>query len=280
MKLAVLADIHGNWPALQAVTEHLDAWQPDQVIVDGDTVNRGPRPTECLRFVQDRQRVSGWLVVRGNHEEYVMTHAAPDAPRSGPAFELHRGSFWTYQQLGGSVADLEAMPLCLSLIGPDRNEIRVTHASMLGTREGIYPRTPDEELGRKIGSPAPALLCVGHTHIPLSRSLDGTLVVNAGSVGLPFDRDTRAGYAQIEWRSGRWRAEIVRLDYDRARAERDFFETGFIECSALAKLVLIELRRARSQLYEWAKQYEASILSGEMTMHDSVQEFVQRMDIA
>ena len=56
MKLAVLADIHANWPALQAVTEHLEAWQPDQVIVDGDTVNRGPRPAECLRFVQDRQR--------------------------------------------------------------------------------------------------------------------------------------------------------------------------------------------------------------------------------
>ena len=277
MKLAVLADIHANWPALQAVTEHLEAWRPDQVIVAGDIVNRGPRPAECLRFVQDRQRTSGWLVVRGNHEEYVMTHAAPNAPRSGPSFELHRGSFWTYQQLGGSVADLEAMPLCLSLIGPDRNEVRVTHASMLGTREGIYRRTPDEELGRKIGTPAPALLCVGHTHIPLSRSLDGTLVVNVGSVGLPFDRDTRAGYAQMEWRKGRWRVEIVRLDYDRARAERDFFETGFIEGSALAHLVLIELRQGRSQLYEWARQYESRILSGEMTMHDSVQAFVSAM---
>ena len=278
MKLAVLADIHANWPALQAVTEHLEAWRPDRVIVAGDTVNRGPRPAECLRFVQERQRTSGWLVVRGNHEEYVMTHAAPDAPRSGPAFELHRGSFWTYQQLGGSVADLEAMPVCLSLTGPDRNELRFTHASMLGTREGIYPRTPDEELGRKIGLPAPALLCVGHTHIPLSRSLDGTLVVNAGSVGLSFDRDTRAGYAQVEWRNGRWRAEIVRLDYDRAQAERDFFETGFIECSALAHLVLIELRQARSQLFMWARQYEARILSEEMTMHDSVQAFVHRID--
>lgn len=281
MKIAVLADIHANFVALQAVTEHLEDWRPDRVIVAGDVVNRGPRPAECLRFVQEKQRTSGWLVVRGNHEEYVMTHAEPNAPRSGPRFELHRGSFWTYQQLGYAVSDLEAMPLQINLPAPDGGEVRATHASMLGTREGIYYRTPDVELERKIGLPAPGLFCVGHTHIPLVRSLNGTLVVNAGSVGLPFDRDTHAAYAQLEWRGGtlhgdapHWHAEIVRLDFDRAQAEHDFYETGFNDATALAQLVLIELREARSQLYEWARQYEPRILSGEMTMRQSVREFL------
>jgi len=274
MKLAILADIHANLPALQAVTDHLEAWRPDRVIVAGDVVNRGPRPAECLRFVQEKQRADGWLVVRGNHEEYVLTHAAPNAPRSGPHFELHRGSFWTYQQLRCDISGLEAMPLCLSLPAPDGGEVRATHASMLGTREGIDHRTPDDELERKLGSPAPRVLCVGHTHIPLVRSLNGTLVVNAGSVGLPFDRDTRAAYAQIEWQHAGWHAAIIRLDYDRAQAERDFYETGFIDGTALAQLVLIELREARSQLYEWAKAYESRVLSGEMTMRESVREFV------
>ena len=48
MKIAVLADIHGNLPALEAVAAHVEAWQPDRVIVAGDLVNRGPRPLECL----------------------------------------------------------------------------------------------------------------------------------------------------------------------------------------------------------------------------------------
>jgi len=275
MKLAILADIHANLPALQTVAAHIDAWKPDRVVVAGDVVNRGPRPLECLRFVQDKQRASGWLAVRGNHEEYVISHAQPDAPRSGPQFEIHRGSFWTYQRLDGDVSALEAMPFQLSLSAPDGGEVRVTHASMLGTREGIYVRTPDEELSQQIGQPAPALFCVGHTHIPLVRSLNGTLVVNVGAVGLPFDGDARASYAQLTWQRNEWHAEITRLGYDRRQAERDFEETGFIEeASAFAQLVLVELRVARSQIFGWMRRYEARVLAGEITMQESVEEFL------
>lgn len=275
MKLAILSDIHANLPALQTVAAHIDAWKPDRVIVAGDIVNRGPRPVECLRFVQERMRDDGWLIVRGNHEEYVMVHADPNSPRSGPQFDVWQGSFWTYQQLDGDMSALEAMPFQASLIGPDGGEVRATHASMLGTRQGIYPRTPDEELARRIGQPAPDVLCVGHTHIPLTRRLNGTLVVNAGAVGLPFDGDTRAGYARVMWHRGEWRAEIVRLDYDRAQAERDFEETGFMaDATAFAQLVRAELRTARSHIYEWARGYEARVLAGEMSMAEAVREFL------
>jgi len=283
MKLALLADIHANLPALQVVAAHLDAWGPERVVVAGDVVNRGPRPAECLDFVLDRQRRDGWLLVRGNHEEYVMVHARPGSPRSGPQFEVWQGSFWTYQKLNEDVSALEAMPFQVSLSAhddapdgaPKGDEIRVTHASMLGTRDGIYPRTPDDELSQKIGLPTPALFGVGHTHIPLVRSLNGTLVVNTGAVGLPFDGDVRASYAQATWRGGAWHAGIVRLDYDRARAERDFYETGFLdEAPGFAHLVQVELRTARSRVYEWLRAYEARVLAGELTMQASVREFI------
>ncbi|NTU66001.1 MAG: metallophosphoesterase, partial [Chloroflexi bacterium] len=70
MKLAVLADIHSNWRALQAVADHIEQWQPDRVVVAGDVINRGPRPVECADFILAR----GWAWVRGNHEEYVLSH--------------------------------------------------------------------------------------------------------------------------------------------------------------------------------------------------------------
>ncbi len=69
MKLAVLSDIHGNVPALQAVVEHVEAWGPDHVIVNGDIVNRGPYSLECLQAVQEKQAVQGWQLLRGNHED-------------------------------------------------------------------------------------------------------------------------------------------------------------------------------------------------------------------
>lgn len=69
--------------------------------------------------------------------------------------------------------------------------------------------------------------------------------MNTGAAGLPFDGDPRASYAQLTWRHGAWHAEIIRLAYDRERAERDFVETGFLEeIPGFAQLVLMELRLA------------------------------------
>jgi predicted phosphodiesterase len=277
MKIAVIADVHANYTALQAITAHIEAWQPDLVIVAGDLVNRGPRPLECLRFVQAKAAADGWLTVRGNHEEYVIEQANPDFPRQGPTADVHRGSRWTYEHVCSEVASLEAMPFDLSLQAPDGGEVRVTHASMLGLRDGIYPWTDNAELEQKIGR-LPALFLVGHTHIPLIRRLNGTLVVNAGSSGLPFDGDTRPAYASCIWKQGEWQAEIVRVDYDLAQAERDFSTTGFLEnAGPLAVLVLRELRLAHSQLGEWARLYQKRTLAGEITMRNAVAEFLLRM---
>jgi len=275
MKLAVLADIHANYTALQTVTEHIEGWHPDRVVVAGDIVNRGPRPAECLRFVQEKQRTYGWLTVRGNHEDYVISCGAPDAPNCGPEYDIFRTAYWTYQQLNGNVAVLEAMLFQQSLKVPDGSEARIAHASMRGNRDGIYPETTDDELRRQI-QPPPALLCVGHTHRPLIREIDETLVVNVGAAGLPFDGDRRASYAQLEWQPGKWNAKIIRLDYDWQQTERDFLESGFMEESgALAPLILDEFHTARSRLYQWAEKYEAGVLGGEMTIEESVQRFIR-----
>lgn len=272
-----IADVHANEAALQAVSAHIEAWQPDQVIVAGDLVNRGPRPLECLRFVQAKAAAAGWLTVRGNHEEYVIEQASPDYPRQGPVADVHRGSCWTYEQLGEEVASLEGMPFDLTLNAPDGGEVRVMHASMLGLRDGIFPWTSNEELERKIGRP-PGLFLVGHTHIPLIWWLNGTLVVNAGSSGLPFDGDTRPTYARCTWSHGEWQAEIVRVDYDFALAERDFYTTGFLSnAGPLAALVLRELKLAHSQLGDWVSLYQRSTLAGEITMRQAVAEFLKRM---
>jgi predicted phosphodiesterase len=274
MKLAVLADPHANLIALHAVITDLEAWKPDRVIVGGDLVNRGPRPAECLRRIQEKQQAEGWLVVRGNHEDYVIASSQLDSPRSGARFEAHRPSFWTLQRIGGDVSQLAAMPFQVSLTDPSGGMIRVTHGSMLGMRDGVYPETTDDELGEKVGIP-PAVFIVGHTHRPLVRWLNGTLVVNAGSAGLPFDGDPRPTYARLTYQSGGWKAEIVRIDYDRQQAENDFYESGYLEeAGPLTELVLTELRTARSLLYGWAVQYQSQAEEGLITMRQSVDQFL------
>ena len=162
----------------------------------------------------------------------------------------------------------------------DIGELRVVHASIRGNRDGIYPETSDWTLKQQLGKP-PAVFCTGHTHRSLVRRLGSVLVVNAGSVGLPFDSDQRLAYAQITLSKSGWQASIIRLPYDTLQAERDFFDTGFYtDAGPLAELVLIELRQARSQLYQWAVRYQRRALDGQISMRQSVDEYLKKINKA
>lgn len=279
MKIAVLTDIHSNLFALQAVTADLEAWGPDLTIVAGDIVNRGSRPAQCLEFIQQRQAAQGWLVIRGNHEDYVISQGDPMAPRTGIAFDVHLPSFWTYEQLHRDVSCLNAMPEMLRLPSPDHRDILVYHASLVGNRDGIYPETSEPELASKVGygsleTPA-SLFVVGHTHRAMVRPCRQTMVVNAGSAGLPFDGDTRPTYARLAWQAGAWHVEIQRVAYDLHQAVCDFRQAGYLDgAGPLAQVVYQELVHARSLLFGWASLYQARILRGEISLSASVDLFL------
>jgi predicted phosphodiesterase len=279
MKLAVLADIHGNYRALETVLNHLEHWHPDKVVVAGDIVNRGPRSPECLACIQSKQQSEGWQVVRGNHEDYVIDYARPETSPVDIQREIFGIAEWTWQQLHHDVTGLQTLPFTIAFPGPDSRPVQVTHASLLGNRNGIFRDTAADSLRQKIGQDngsAPALFCVGHTHLPLIRHIDDTLVVNVGSVGLPFDGDHRAAYGQITWRDDHWSAEIIRLEYDRSAAEQDFIDTGFLPNGGpIARLVLDELRSAKSRLYQWMAEYQAAVLGGHISVEAAVNRFLR-----
>ena len=275
MKIAVLADIHANYPALAAVVDDIERWQPDLVLVAGDIINRGPKPVECWQLIQHKKAERGWQVLRGNHEEYVIWHSLPDSPRTGPLFELFRYSYWTYQKLNEDVAPLEALPNEFHQRYPEAGEFRGTHASMKSNRRGIYPEMTDATIQALI-TPPPALFAVGHTHRALIRQIDQTLIVNAGAVGLPFDANPRAAYAQITYQQNRWHAEIIRLNYDIALARQDFYDTGFMdEAGPLSKIIQLELDISLSQLFQWTHIYMDAVLTEKISIEKAVDDYLR-----
>lgn len=275
MKLALLADIHANYPALEAVAAHIAAWQPDEVILAGDVINRGPSPKACLDFVVDKVATSGWKVIKGNHEDYVLDWLKPEAHADPFHADLHQISYWTWEQLYRSPEPFRIWPDQISVQAPDGTEVRCVHASVRNNRDSIWPITPLADMRLKIGPNPPSTLLVGHTHIPLVRCIDNTLVVNCGSVGMPFDRDTRASYAQLVWQHDAWYSRIVRVDYDRAQTEHDYSTSGYLALP-MAELTLRELREGRSQLFEWTEAYQKAILDRTMTVRESVRLQLQR----
>ena len=76
IRIAVLSDIHGNFYALEVTLEDLRKVAPDQVIVDGDIVGRGPQSAEALEMITSL----GWTVVQGNHEAFWAMCADGRAP--------------------------------------------------------------------------------------------------------------------------------------------------------------------------------------------------------
>ena len=279
MKFAVISDIHGNLPALKTAVADIKHWQPDQVIVNGDIVNRGPKSRDCLQLIQHKQEQENWQVLRGNHEDFVLGCGAPDAPRSGPQFEIIRFACWANQQLNGELAFLRTLPDQFSWLAPDGSEFRVTHASMRSNRDGIYHNASDKEIRRQI-TPAPAVFVTGHTHRPFIRQVDETLVVNAGSIGTPFDKDIRPSYGRFTWdEHNGWQAKIIRLDYDHHLIEQDYVETGFLtEAGPLTQLMLVELRKGRGLIYRWGELYEKAILAGEISIEESVRRLLAEED--
>ena len=281
MKLAVLSDIHGNWPALAATIADIDAWRPDLVLVDGDIVNSGPSNVACWAAIRDRAATEGWVVLRGNHEEYVAEWLSDTGPRAGPAYDRIRLSEWTFRQLNdkAAVAAMAALPERWDFAAPDGARLAALHASRLGNRAGIYPFTTDDEARAKM-IPGAAVFITAHTHIPHQRTLDGTQIVNVGSVGLPGDGDGRASYARLAWRRGRgWTAQIARVAYDRATAERDFFTSGFIdEAGPEAEMALVEFRAARDARTRWRAIYGEQVLRGELSLAASIRRFLQETE--
>lgn len=270
MKVAVISDIHGNLPALRATVAHVDAWSPDLVVVNGDIINRGPNSGECLEWMLERRERLGWHLLRGNHEEFVLDCGGPDQPLSGPAYEIREFAHFALAQVSGMISDLLTLPDVYERPAPNGALLRIAHASMRSNRDGVYPMTTDEELRKQI-APAPAVFVTGHTHRPLIRRIDQTVVVNTGSVGSSFDDNRRAGYGRFTWTGEEWRAEIVRLDYDFDQIEIDYARSGFLERGGpLAQLMLVELRKARGLIHRWASRYEEAVLSGNMTLEASV----------
>lgn len=275
MKLAVLSDIHGNVPALEAVLEHLASWRPDRVVVNGDLVSRGPCSLAVLQTLQ--RGLPEATLLRGNHEHFVLQCAAePDSAHA----VLHAFAYWSMRQLGDRVETLREWDDHLDWTGLEQgSSFHITHGSRHGNRDGLKPEINDSALRDKVGS-GRALFVGSHTHRPMVRDLDGDLVVNTGSVGQPFDGDARASYARCQFVGGRWQVAIARVAYDKQRAERDFFDSGFLDqCGPLARLIFTEHRYNRMLLGTWMGRYGAAVDAGSVAAETAVRDFLSELGL-
>ncbi len=286
MRIALLADIHGNWPALAAVVAELERLQPDEVVVDGDIINAVPFSAQVVDFV----RRQPWAVVRGNHEFYYLDFGTERALPGYADRDRWGQMHWLVDHLTPSHgAYLAMLPDERTLYLPGASPLRVAHGVPGRNRTGFYRTQSDAAIAAEIRGVQEHTLVSAHTHVQIDRHValeDETAsavdadphagidfsahsprprrqwhVINPGSVGLPLDRRPLAQFAILESVPssvvpGGWRVTHHAVEYDRRPALDAFGTSGMLEAGGvISQLFYWEVVTAEQEIvyfYRWA----------------------------
>lgn len=196
-RLAIISDIHGNLPALEAVLADIQLQGIEEIYHLGDLVGYNPFPNETVALVAEKN-IPG---ITGNYDQAVLA-LVPD-----PIGELLNAKItpmgktlyaWTVQAVTAQTREfLLSQPRECSLVR-GRWRLRLTHGSPRHIRDYVRPSWPEEMVADLLNEVAEDILFTGHTHIPVIRPLHGKWLLNPGSVGFPKDGNPLASYMILE----------------------------------------------------------------------------------
>lgn len=218
MRIAIISDVHGNAIALEAVLTAVAQDAPDQIICLGDVVVTGPQPRVALGLV----RALGCPVVMGNTDEWVLS-PTPFTIRSAADQILYDIEGWGAQRMeAANLAFIRTFQPTVKLDLGHGRSLLCFHGSPRHNKEIIKATTPADELTEKLGGAQADIMAGGHTHTPLLRRFQNSVILNPGSVGLPFfmQSDGRrlnpawAEYALVTMANGRCAITLHHVSYN------------------------------------------------------------------
>jgi len=225
MRIALLADIHGNHPALTAVLNDIERIKVDKIIVLGDIVFKGPQPEQCVSAVQALQTT----VIRGNIDELVGSGQIQPGFAKSPEHEaaIQQEMAWTRKRLSDEQLQyLANLPFMHEEHLTAETVLRCVHANPQNILDNILPDSSVDQLMRMFEGTEAGIVAYAHIHQPFIRRIDGRTLLNTGSVGLPFDGDARSSYAVIEAEGDDCSIMLRRVRYDVEETVRAYEDSG------------------------------------------------------
>lgn len=218
MRIAIVTDIHGNLPALEAVVRDIRRRGVDAVVNLGDSLSGPLLPLETAQFLMAQD----WLHLRGNHERQLLTQG-PGQWGPSDAFTHAQLSPKELAWLATLKPSAQYSAQVLLCHGTPTSDV----AYFLETVEPTCVRAATlQEVDVRLGSVDAELIACGHTHVPRTlRASTGQWIVNPGSVGLPAYDDPRpyphaietgspdARYAIVQRLADGWVAALIAVPY-------------------------------------------------------------------
>jgi putative phosphoesterase len=196
IRVAAIYDIHGNLPALEAVLREIDRISVELILVGGDVAS-GPMPRETI------ERLMGLgdqaVLIRGNADRELVAHydrSLPPAPDEEDIWFLR--DQWAARQITKEQRDyLASLSETTDLEIEGLGSVLFCHGSPRSDEEIITEQTSEQRLRDALTGVDQRLIVCGHTHMQFDRSLDDVRIVNAGSVGMPYEGRPGAYWALL-----------------------------------------------------------------------------------
>jgi putative phosphoesterase len=182
LRIALISDLHGNDVALRAVLAQIGRVGVDRTVCLGDVATLGPDPERVLGTLRDL----GCPVILGNHDEFLLDEALIHRYTKVP--EVLDAVTWCRDRM--SAAHLDYVRTFVGELEIPLDErgasLLLFHGSPRSHMEDLLATTPPDALDALLGGRVATVMAGGHTHVQMLRQHRGTLLVNPGSVGMPF----------------------------------------------------------------------------------------------
>jgi predicted phosphodiesterase len=251
MRVAVLADIHGNLPACEAVLDDIKQQRPDAIVAAGDLALRGAWPKETVELLLSECSA----LLMGNTDCYLSGNYLGGAYREREHWKselLH----WTRDQLGAQhVERLGQLPFSVRFSPRKGSDLFVCHANPRNLEDSLEPTLDETHLRHYLGHLDAAAVAFGHLHFPYRRRVGRMLIADVASAGIPRDGDLRPAWGLFTWTPRGWRVQIRRVRYTVRRATQALSDKRVPGAPLLAHKMLEARYRHHHQLSESARKH-------------------------
>lgn len=207
-RVALLSDIHGNLPALNAVLKHMDSIGVDQIIVTGDFITDCPNPNEVIEVLRSREA----SFIRGNRENYLLNEL--DGGNSfWPGKRQFESLQWTLDHIKPENLNwIRSLPGDMVVKTPGCPDLHIVHGSTESDRE-LLLSSKKERVEEVLSGITEDYLVCGHTHLPWSCKIGKKVIINPGAVGVSFNEEPLAEYVILTSDKDSWSVEHYGVPY-------------------------------------------------------------------
>ena len=233
MRIGLIADVHANLPALEAVLADYAARGIETIWNLGDFVGYGAFPEEVVQLLSQKAAIN----IIGNYDLKVLQFPQKSKKWRYSKHPIKYLAFqWAYENLSQTARDyLSELPEEVRL-EVEGWSILLTHASPYSNEEPITLQTPRKRFIELAKMAKADIVLFGHSHQPFSLKVDKVWFINPGSVGRPDDGDPRASFAVLQIEPGLITCEHYRIEYDLEKATSRIMELNLPE--AFAEMVI------------------------------------------